>query len=137
MPGPRRGISPWNLSSEGADPLDRQFGVVPFRVDVTTDTTASSFQAFPSGCPYTCRVIGFEGIMQGAGAGGMTVQLKNNAGTAITDSISVAVLPTKAKFDCAAIDTAQWTVNKGDKLTIATASSPLTRCSIILVRTDS
>jgi len=127
-----------NLAPEGdsTNLLDSQWGVIPFRVDVTTDTSATSFKVFPSGAPFTCRVIGFEGIMQGAGAGGMTIVLNSNAGTAITDSISLAALPDQAKWDCATINDAQWTVNKGDVLSVVTATSPLTRASVILVRVE-
>lgn len=138
MPGPRAGISPFDLAPEATSDvsLPPQWGVVQFVVNVITDTTGTSFKVFPSGAPFACRVVGLQGIMQGAGAGGMTLVLNDNAGNAITDSISLAALPDRAVFDAAAINDARWLVNKGDVLAVVTATSPLTYTSVILQRTE-
>lgn len=125
------GIGPTHLAQ-----LNDYYGAVPGIVAVQTDTTSSTYQLFPGGCPWAIRVTRVRGIMTGAGASSDTVTVQDGDGNAISNTIDVSALSDKATFEESSIDDAYWDINKGENLKVVTESSALAYVIVEFFRRD-
>src|SRR5687767_9315932 len=115
MPGVGRGMNPTQLAS-----LAEYYGGVPFRLAVQTNANDSSYQLFPGGAPFKCRVLGMSGIMTGAGAAADSVALQDGDSNVIVAAVDVSALADKDKWDSSTVDDAHWDINEGESLKVVT-----------------
>jgi hypothetical protein len=97
----------------------------------------SPFDVFnTSGAPFPCVPIALHGVMAGAGAAGMTIQLQTSAGVAISDVINVAALVQYGTFAAAVMDFVTGIVNPGGNLRIVTVNAPAAILAVEFVRVE-
>ncbi len=114
------GIGPMHLAA-----LGDYWGGVLSVVAVQTVAATSSYQLFPGGAPFALRVTRVRGVMTGAGASSDTVVIKDHAANAISNTIDVSALSDKDTFEETSIDDLYWDIEKGENLTVVTASGAL------------
>lgn len=125
----RAGISGPHLA-----PIRDYWGGVTFWLSAQTLVGTSSYPLFPGGAPFAVKVIRVRGIMTGAGGAGDTVQVKDGSSVAISNAINVAALSAKDTFEETTIDTATYAIQKGQNLTLVTASDALALVFVECVR---
>ena len=114
------GVGPRHLA-----PVEDYWGGVQGVVTKQTVAGTSSYQLFPGGATYPLRVTRVRGIMTGAGASSDTVVVNNHAGSAICNTIDVSALSDTDSFEEAQINDANWDIERGQNLTLVTASGAL------------
>ena len=128
------GIRARHLGPATADRSDTTKALVgvPFSIGFTVATSDSSISWVNHNADIM-RVLSAKGYMTQAGAVGDTAVVNRiRAGTtaAITDVADLSIFGDKTQFDFSEIDDLYNTINPGDSINIATASSPA--CVIIV-----
>lgn len=126
-----RGTGPMHLSS-----IAEYWGGIPFIVHAVCVAGTSTYQLFPGGAPFKCRVLGMSGIMTGAGASADTVALQDGAGNVIVAAVDVSALSDKDKWDSSTVDDAYWDIDAGENLKVVTESGALCFVNVQLVNVE-
>jgi hypothetical protein len=109
---------------------------VPFKLAVQTVTGTSSYQLFPGGAPFKCRVLGMRGIMTSAGGASDSVALQKNSSSVIIAAVDVSAMSDKDIWDASTLDDAFWDLNPGDLLKVVTVSDALSYVVVDLVNVE-
>lgn len=125
------GVGPKHLA-----PVSQYWGGVTGYVTQQTVAGTSSYQLFPGGAPYALKVVRVRGIMTGAGASSDSVVINNHAGSAICNTIDVSALSDTDTFEEAQINDARWDIERGQNLTLVTASDALAYVMVEFLRRE-
>jgi hypothetical protein len=125
------------VSKDLAYHTERFGGVVYTREQVCVAAT-TTYNLFPQGFERSARVVGFRGVMTGAGTASDTVRLAavdGTTGTAtnITEAIDVSALSDNDWFSAASLDDTARSLKVGDYLRITTAGGTTTTNALVTV----
>lgn len=114
------GLSPQHMAA-----MATHWGGIMGVAAVQTAAGTSVYELFSGGAPFALRVTRVRGIMTGNGAAGDTVLVRDEADNAICNTIDVSALSDKDTFEESSIDDLYWDIDKGEDLTVVTASDAL------------
>jgi hypothetical protein len=121
---------PVGLATIEAAYHNNRFGAFTYVREVETVAGTSQYAIVAQGMERACRVIGFRGVMTGAGAASDTVRLYavarlTGTATAITEAIDLSALSENDYFSCATLNETARKIMVGDSLRVDTASGAL------------
>jgi len=119
-------------------PISDRFGAVVSTREQVTVAGTTTYNLQPAGFERGFRVIGFRGIMTGAGAASDTVRLaavdgETGTATNITEAIDLSALSENDWIAAASINITAAKLKQGDYLRITTASDALILCYVELI----
>lgn len=126
-----RGTGPMHLSS-----IAEYWGGIAFEMYANCIAGTSTYQLFPGGAPFKCRVLAMRGIMTGAGAALDTIALQDGDSNVIIAAIDVSAMSDKDIFDASTIDDTYWDIDKGESLKVVTVSDATAFITVKMVNVE-